>query len=83
VYRWDSRQSFAVLHWFRWPRIRWENRGGIHEAFLTLVCGMACRRRLVDRALTCCQTFVNGAVATGRSVGVIMVGPEFYSRYGP
>ena len=33
-------QSFALLHWFRRLRIRWEIRDDIHEAFLSLACGI-------------------------------------------
>jgi hypothetical protein len=33
-YRWVVEQSFALLHWFRRLRIRWEIRNAIHEAFL-------------------------------------------------
>jgi transposase len=39
-------QSFALLHWFRRLRIRWEIRDDIHEAFLSLACGIMCWRRL-------------------------------------
>jgi hypothetical protein len=33
VHRWVVEQSFALLHWFRRLRIRWEIRDDIHEAF--------------------------------------------------
>jgi transposase len=33
-YRWVVEQTFAMLHWFRRLRIRWEIRDDIHEAFL-------------------------------------------------
>lgn len=36
------------LHWFRRPRIRWEIRDDIHDAFLTLGCALMRRRRLVS-----------------------------------
>jgi len=39
-------QSFALLHWFRRLRIRWEIRGDTCEAFLTLGCALICWRRL-------------------------------------
>jgi hypothetical protein len=35
-YRWVVEQTFALLHWFRRLRIRWEIRDDIHEAFLRL-----------------------------------------------
>jgi transposase len=44
--RWVVERAFAHLHWFRRPRIRWEIRDGIHEAFLTLGCALICWRRL-------------------------------------
>ena len=47
VHRWVVEQSFALLHWFRRLRIRWEIRDDIHEAFLSLACGIICWRRLV------------------------------------
>ena len=52
VHRWVVEQSFALLHWFRRLRIRWEIRDDIHEAFLSLACGIICWRRL--RNLTLC-----------------------------
>jgi transposase len=48
VHRWVVEQSFALLHWFRRLRIRWEIRDDIHEAFLSLACGIICWRRLVN-----------------------------------
>ncbi|GGN93682.1 hypothetical protein GCM10011579_092380 [Streptomyces albiflavescens] len=47
--RWVVERAFAHLHWFRRPRIRWEIRDDIHEAFLTLGCALICRRRLRSR----------------------------------
>ncbi len=38
VHRWVVEQTFALLHWFRRLRIRWEIRDDIHEAFLSLAC---------------------------------------------
>ncbi|MGW0886453.1 IS5 family transposase [Streptomyces sp. NPDC002671] len=52
VHRWVVEQSFALLHWFRRLRIRWEIRDDIHEAFLSLACSIICWRRL--RNLTLC-----------------------------
>lgn len=46
VYRWVVEQTFALLHWFRRLRIRWEIRHDIHNAFLTLGCALICWRRL-------------------------------------
>ena len=51
VHRWVVEQSFALLHWFRRLRIRWEIRDNIHEAFLSLACGIICWRRLKNLAL--------------------------------
>jgi transposase len=51
VHRWVVEQSFALLHWFRRLRIRWEIRDDIHEAFLSLACGIICWRRLNNLAL--------------------------------
>ena len=44
-------QSFALLHWFRRLRVRWEIRDDIHEAFLSLACGIICWRRLESMPL--------------------------------
>ena len=52
VHRWVVEQTFALLHWFRRLRIRWEIRDDIHEAFLRLACAIICYRRL--RNLTRC-----------------------------
>ena len=51
VHRWVVEQGFALLHWFRRLRIRWEVRDDIHEAFLSLACGIICFRRLTNLAL--------------------------------
>ncbi len=52
VHRWVVEQTFALLHWFRRLRIRWEIRDDIHEAFLRLACAIICYCRL--RNLTLC-----------------------------
>ncbi|GAX58694.1 IS5 family transposase [Streptomyces olivochromogenes] len=46
VHRWVVEAAFALLHWFRRLRIRWEIRDDLHEAFLTLGCAIICWRRL-------------------------------------
>lgn len=46
AYRWVVEQAFALLHWFRRLRIRWEVRDDTHEAFLGIGCSIICRRRL-------------------------------------
>jgi hypothetical protein len=51
-------ESFALPHWFRRLRVRWEIRDDIHEPFLSLACSIICRRRLVSFAL--CQEFFTG-----------------------
>jgi transposase len=51
VHRWVVEQSFALLHWFRRLRIRWEIRDDIHEAFLSLACAIICWRRLCNLSL--------------------------------
>jgi hypothetical protein len=42
--RWVAGQSIALLHRFRRLRVRWEMRGHIHEAFLSLACAIICWR---------------------------------------
>lgn len=44
-------QGFALLHWFRRLRVRWEIREDLHEAFLSLACAIMCLRRLVNLSL--------------------------------
>jgi len=39
-------QGFALLHWFRRLRIRWEIRDDTREAFLELGCALICWRRV-------------------------------------
>lgn len=51
VHRWVVEQTNALLHWFRRLRIRWEIRDDIHEAFLSLACGIMCWRRLTNLTL--------------------------------
>jgi len=48
---WCVEQGFALLRWFRRPPIRWGVRDDIHEAFLSLACGIICRRRLANTSL--------------------------------
>jgi transposase len=50
-YRWVVEQTFALLHWFRRLRIRWEIRDDLHEAFLRLGCAIICFRRMVSLQL--------------------------------
>ncbi|WP_437022982.1 IS5 family transposase [Streptomyces sp. enrichment culture] len=49
--RWAVEQTIALPHWFGRPRIRWEIRDDIHEAFLKLACSLICWRHL--RATLC------------------------------
>ncbi|WP_368856222.1 transposase, partial [Lentzea flava] len=51
VRRWVVEQTFALLHWFRRLRIRWEIRDDIHKAFLSLACGIICWCRLRNHSL--------------------------------
>ncbi|QHC21480.1 IS5 family transposase [Streptomyces sp. GS7] len=46
IHRWVAEAAFALLHWFRRLRIRWEIREDLHEAFLILGCSIICWRRL-------------------------------------
>lgn len=46
VHRWAVEGAIALLHWFRRLLIRWEIRGDIHQAFITLGCAVICWRRL-------------------------------------
>jgi hypothetical protein len=38
--------AFALPHWFRHLRIRWDRRDDIDQAFMTLGCAIICWRRL-------------------------------------
>ena len=42
THRWVVEQCFALLHWFRRLRIRWEVRDDIHQAFLSIGCSIIC-----------------------------------------
>lgn len=46
VYRWVVERTLSWLHQFRRLRIRYERRGDIHDAFLTIGCIMICFRTL-------------------------------------
>jgi hypothetical protein len=50
VYRWGVEQAFALLHWFRRLRIRWEIRDDIQE-FLSIGLSIICWRRLKANSL--------------------------------
>jgi transposase len=41
-WRWVVERTFAWLNQFRRPRIRYEKRADIHEAFLSLGCVLIC-----------------------------------------
>jgi transposase len=41
-YRWVIERTFAWLNQFRRLRVRYEKRADIHEAFLSLACGLIC-----------------------------------------
>ncbi len=51
VHRWVVEGAFALLHWFRRLRIRWEIRDDLHQAFLTIGCSIICWRRLKNHSL--------------------------------
>ncbi|GAA3577564.1 hypothetical protein GCM10022222_72820 [Amycolatopsis ultiminotia] len=51
VHRWVVEHAFALLHWFRRLRIRWEIRDDIHEAFRSIACSIICWRRLKINSL--------------------------------
>jgi transposase len=51
IYRWVVEHAFALLHWFRRLRIRWERRDDIHEAFLNIGCSLICWRRLKNNSI--------------------------------
>ena len=44
--RWVVERTLSWLHQFRRLRIRYERRGDIHQAFLTLGCAIICHRAL-------------------------------------
>jgi transposase len=50
VYRWVVERTHSWLHQFRRLRIRYERRGDIHDAFLTIGCVLICHRML-EKAL--------------------------------
>ncbi|MER7698089.1 MULTISPECIES: hypothetical protein [unclassified Streptomyces] len=39
-------QTFALLHQFKRPAVRWERRTELHDAFVSLACSLICFRRL-------------------------------------
>jgi transposase len=47
--RWVVERTLSWLHQYRRLRIRYERRADIHEAFLSLACGLICLRQL-DRS---------------------------------
>lgn len=51
IHRWVVEHAFALLHWYRRLRIRWERRDDIHEAFLSIGCSIICWRRLKNNSL--------------------------------
>lgn len=47
--RYVVEQTFALLHQFKRLAIRWERRLDLHDALVTLACGLICWRRLPKR----------------------------------
>ncbi|WP_181923938.1 hypothetical protein [Streptomyces inhibens] len=39
-------QTYALLHHFKRLDVRWERRPELHDAFVSVACGLICRRRL-------------------------------------
>ncbi|MYD52538.1 MAG: transposase [Dehalococcoidia bacterium] len=46
VYRWVVERTLSWLHQFRRLRVRFERRGDIHKAFLTIGCVIICSQFL-------------------------------------
>jgi hypothetical protein len=44
--RYVVEQTFALLHQFKRPAIRWERRLELHDAFVSLACSLISWRRL-------------------------------------
>lgn len=44
--RYVVEQTFALLHHFKRLAVRWERRTELHDAFVSLACGLLCWRRL-------------------------------------
>ncbi|GAA3014722.1 hypothetical protein JCM13580A_56930 [Streptomyces drozdowiczii] len=44
--RYVVEQTFALLHHFKRLAVRWERRTELHDAFVSLACGLICWRRL-------------------------------------
>ncbi|MFI6466213.1 transposase [Streptomyces sp. NPDC050538] len=44
--RYVVEQTFALLHQFKRLAVRWEHRTELHDAFMSLACGLICWRRL-------------------------------------
>jgi hypothetical protein len=47
--RYVVEQTFSLLHQFKRLAIRWERRLDLHDAFVSLACGLICWRRLPRR----------------------------------
>lgn len=44
--RYVVEHTFALLHQFKRLAVRWERRTELHDAFISLACGLICWRRL-------------------------------------
>jgi IS5 family transposase len=44
--RYVVEQTFSLLHHFKRLAVRWERRLGLHDALVSLACGLICWRRL-------------------------------------
>ena len=44
--RYVVEQAFALLHQFKGLTVRWERQTELHDAFVSLACGLICWRRL-------------------------------------
>ncbi|MGW2651994.1 hypothetical protein ACWC2T_45880, partial [Streptomyces sp. NPDC001393] len=47
--RYVVEQTFSLLHHFKRLAVRWERRLDLHDALVSLACGLICWRRLKNR----------------------------------
>lgn len=50
VFRWHVEQTLSLMHQFKRLRVRDDRDDEVHEAFMTLACGIICWRRLHSSA---------------------------------
>lgn len=63
-HRYVVEQTFALLHQFKRLAVRWERRTELHDAFVSLACGLICWRRPKKHRSCSCRELLTTTTTT-------------------